>query len=73
MKAYSLGSHVGSEVERYIRATRNPIKKQYANAYAMFQMAGRGEPEIPTGISYMASQAVRLRIIAIINSYVEGE
>ena len=67
MKAYSKGASIGSQVETYIRSLRNPAKKQYANDYAIWQMGGRVDAN-PSGLSYMAGQAVRFRILAIINS-----
>ena len=46
----------------YVRRIRNPLKQAYAQAYASFVATGGGvhEPAQPTGLSYMAAQAVRM-------------
>jgi len=51
------------DVQKYIRAIRNPAKKAYAQAYAKWKDGGEqgAEPEHKP-LSYMAAQAVRLHM-----------
>ncbi len=69
MKAYSKGASIGSQVETYIRSLRNKAKKQYANDYAIHLINPNpfGSPDAP-GLSCMGAQAVRHRILAIVNN-----
>lgn len=58
-------------VERYIRRIRNQAKQQYAYAYLASVMQEKPEPEA-TDIAYMAAQAVRMRIDALIAETVQS-
>jgi hypothetical protein len=47
----------------YIRSIRNPLKRQYAEAFARYLASGEEGPEPDRGaLSYMGAQAVRLRL-----------
>jgi len=51
---------------QYIRGLRNPAKRKYAEDYLLF-LKGKGQTMDPTGtgLSYMAAQAVRLRLMSL--------
>ncbi len=50
---------------RYIRAIRNTDKREYAVRYLDYLRAYGADPE-PVNISYMAAQAVRMRLHQLI-------
>ncbi len=52
--------------QKYLRSIRNPRKWQYAKELTCWYVAGRiyGEPR-PVQLSYMAAQAVRMRLADI--------
>jgi hypothetical protein len=55
------------QVENYIRAIRNNIKRAYAYDYAQYLLGKRRDaPMEPTGLSYMARQAVRMQLHELI-------
>ncbi len=54
---------------KYIRAIRSPRKLRYAQRYLTHLKIGEGEPPETEGLSFMAAQAVRLRLWAIIQGY----
>ena len=57
----------------YVRLIRNPVKRAYAAAYALHLCGVEPMPEKPAGLSYMAAQAVRLRLTALAaDSYIEA-
>jgi len=45
----------------YIEKIRNPVKREYAKQYWLFLKGQVAQPEY-SGLSYMAAQAVRLRL-----------
>jgi hypothetical protein len=51
----------------YMTYIRNPAKRAYAEAYHAWILSDRleSEPERPTGLSYMAAQAVRTTLISL--------
>lgn len=52
----------GYEAGRYIAAIRNVTKRSHASAVAHALCYGRPLPERPAGLSYMAAQAVEMRL-----------
>lgn len=54
-------------VQAYIRRTRNPVKKVYAQQLYWFKLLGGSQPEpkTPDSLSYMGAQAVRLEVDGI--------
>ena len=52
------------QAEKYIRAIRNQVKRNYAEAYRDFLLADQvgDNPPDYTGLSGMAAQCVRLRL-----------
>ena len=50
----------------YSRAIRNTRKREYAIAFMGYLLGKRSEPE--TSLSYMAAQAVRLRLAEILGT-----
>lgn len=53
------------EARRYIYAIRNPDKQQYAGLWWQFINGRTYKPEVPKSLSYMAAQAVRMRLLDI--------
>jgi hypothetical protein len=51
---------------RYKRSIRNPVKRFYAFDVHAALIAGQPVPEAPAGLSYMAAQAVRMRLREIL-------
>jgi len=57
----------------YVRLIQNPVKRAYAAAYALHLAGIEPVPEKPADLSYMAAQAVRLRLTALAaDSYIEA-
>ena len=50
------------QVLSYVKRIKNPLKRDYALEYYGFAFYGEPYPERPSGLSYMAAQAVRLAI-----------
>jgi hypothetical protein len=46
----------------YIQAIRNPLKRHYALLMIGHLSEGMPEPERPSGLSFMAAQAVRMQL-----------
>ena len=46
----------------YVKRIKCPLKREYALEYYGFAFYGEPYPERPSGLSYMAAQAVRLAI-----------
>jgi hypothetical protein len=51
---------------RYVAAIKNDEKREYAIEYLTWWTEGGVEPEAPETLSYMAGQAVRMRIRALV-------
>lgn len=49
----------------YLRSINNRDKRAYAYAYNDYKRYGGSEPERPAGLSFLGSQAVRMRLDAI--------
>jgi len=50
------------QVLSYVKRIKNPLKRDYALDYYNFSFYGGQRPERPSGLSYLAAQAVRLVI-----------
>lgn len=67
----SMAPEIEAKAIAYIRAIRSPAKRTYAYAYLAHlgktpaERFAAGDPE-PQGLTYMAAQAVRLRLAEII-------
>jgi hypothetical protein len=48
--------------QRYVRAIKNPVKREYAYQVLRYIAGIADKPERPTGLSVMAAQAVRLQL-----------
>lgn len=68
------------QVGAYLKSIRNPTKHDYANHYADYLyshlITGHPqftvEPSTPSQLSYMAAQAVRLRLQEIFDAHVNN-
>jgi hypothetical protein len=68
------GQREYSDSGAYVSAIRNAKKRAYATQYRLWLLAGRNgdSPEVPTGLSYMGAQAVRLQLADFIPESVES-
>ena len=64
----------GFKVGKYIRMIRNEVKKEYAHRYFQWTLKGRiGDAPKEGRLSYMAQQAVRMQIDALLNQRDEND
>jgi hypothetical protein len=65
---------VEQSVEQYINAIRNVDKQKYARAYARYLQRGGPAPVTPPAdtLSYMAAQAIRLRLDSMVKPQAEA-
>ena len=60
-------------VAGYIAHIRTPTKREYAKRYARYLRHGGKDPTDPADLSYMAAQAVRMRLHELIHPARETE
>jgi len=52
--------------QTYVRRIKNALKRDYAQAYLNFLRGDASEPFVPTKLSVMAAQAVRMHLNVIL-------